>query len=309
MAKISVLNNLSAEHAGRESPLYPLIAAKTERSAGVPFEGDIFWPACWWGLDRSAVFTRADNEMQQAALAACTRGLLNEAYFIEKSGLAYSAKMVLVAPSTDAAQLYAFIGADEARHLAWLEPFVAADDKTRPQGAFLSFLSSLIEECPPEVMIYLVQVILEGWGIDHYRRLSDGCTHPALAAILRNILKDEALHHRSGVLQHEAVTLIGDNRHMVADALKSYADMVRVGPQNALAAVDAAFCGLTVEERTEVVRALGHETETPRKLALLKELMLQPGMEEVVGEIDFTPLTSAQAAAFHRETAAAPPQS
>ncbi len=303
MGKISVVNNLSATHAGRESPLYPLIAAKTERSAAAQVDGDIFWPPNWWGLDRSDVFMRADDDRQRAALVACTRGLLNEAYFIEKSGLSYSAKMVLAAPSTDVAQLYAFIGADEARHLAWLEPFVNAADKTRPQGEFLSFLSSLIEECPPEVMAYLVQVILEGWGIDHYRRVSDGCSHPALAAILRNILKDEALHHRSGVLQHEAVTLVGENRAMVIDALRAYADMVRVGPQNALAAVDAALGGLTAEESTDVLRALGHEAETPRKLALLKELMLQPGMEEMVDEVDFTPLTSAQAAAFHLETA------
>lgn len=271
-------------------------------------DNDIFWPASWWGLDRSAVFMRADMERQHAALVGCTRGMLNEAYFIEKSGLAYSAKMVLIAPTTDVAQLYAFIGADEARHLAWLEPFVDAADKTRPRGAFLSFLSSLIEECPPEVMTYLVQVILEGWGIDHYRRLSDGCNNSALAAILRNILKDEALHHRSGVLQHEPAALLGQNRQMVADALKSYADMVRVGPQNALAALDAALGGLTAEELTDVIQALGHETETPRKLALLEELMRQPGMEEVVGEIDFTPLTCTQAVELYLKTPAATPQ-
>ncbi|MEQ1704629.1 MAG: hypothetical protein ABL867_01490 [Rickettsiales bacterium] len=59
--------------------------------------------------------------MQRAAIDACNRTLMNEAYFIEKSGLAYTAKMILKTESTDTAQLYALIGADEAMHLAWIE--------------------------------------------------------------------------------------------------------------------------------------------------------------------------------------------
>ncbi|TAL38450.1 MAG: ferritin-like domain-containing protein [Alphaproteobacteria bacterium] len=305
MAKIGVHNRLTAEHAGEKSGIYPLIAAKVRRESAAAFDDDVLWPAQWWGLDRSRVFMKAAPEVQEAALAACARGLLNEAYFIEKSGLAYSAKMVLLAPSTDVAQLYALIGADEARHLAWIEPFVSADDKTRPRGPFLAFLSSLIEACKPELLVYLVQVILEGWGIDHYRRLADGCSHPGLAAIFRNILKDEAMHHRSGILQHDAKILRGKNRAAVAVALETYADMVRVGPQSALAAVDAVCGGLAEEELADVMTALGHETETPRKLALLKELMLQPGTEAVVEKIDFTPLSVPEAVAFYQGHSAA----
>jgi hypothetical protein len=295
MSKIAVRNNLVAEHAGAESPLYPLIAAKIGRQAQAFPAGGILWPAAWWGLDRSATFNRLPQDMQRAALSLLGRGLLNEAYFIEKSGLAYTAKMVLLAPDTDVAQLYALIGADEATHLAWIEPFVPVEDKTRPLGPFLSFLSSLIEQCAPRVLVYLVQVILEGWGIDHYRRLADGCLDPALAGIFRRILKDEALHHRSGILQHDA----GLSGEGLEEALRTYAEMVRVGAQGALGTIDAAAGGLAAEDLRDLMTALGHEAETTRKLALLKSLMLQPGMEMVVAALEaeglFKPLSVTQA--------------
>lgn len=300
MAKIGVENKLAAAHAGDVSPLYPLIAPRLRREKTLSTHNGVFWDAAWWGLDNSAVFMAAPPETQTAALDACARGLLNEAYFIEKSGLAYSAKMVLLAKNTDVAQLYALIGADEARHLGWIEPFIDAAEKISPHGPFLAFLSSLIEECSPELLVYLVQVILEGWGLDHYKRLADGCRHPDLAAIFRNIVKDEALHHRSGVMQYDVSLIKGDSQATLLASLKHYADMVRVGPQAALSAIDTACGLLSTDALADVMVALRHETETPRKLALLKELMLQQGMEEIVSTIDFTPLTVTQAVATYQ---------
>lgn len=300
MTKISVENKLAAAHAGDASPLYPLIAPRLRREKAFGTNTGVFWDATWWGLDNSKTFKAAAPEAQAAALEACARGLLNEAYFIEKSGLAYSAKMVLLAKNTDVAQLYALIGADEARHLGWIEPFIAASEKISPHGPFLAFLSSLIEECSPELLVYLVQVILEGWGLDHYKRLADGCRHQDLAAIFRNIVKDEALHHRSGVMQYDVNIIKDDSQTALLASLKHYADMVRLGPQSALAAVDSACGFLSTEALIDVMMALRHETETPRKLALLKELMLQPGMEEIVADIDFTPLTVSQAVAAYQ---------
>jgi hypothetical protein len=264
----------------------------------------LLWEASWWGFDNSLIFQKLGKAQQKSLLAACNRTLLNEAYFIEKSGLAYTAKMSLLSNNTDSAQLYALIGADEARHLAWLEPYIADADKTRPYGRFLAFLSQLIEEAPPRLLVYLVQIILEGWGLDHYSRLAEGCQDPQLSEIFRQILKDEALHHKSGVLLFHPADLLPDEILTIKEALKSYTEMVRIGPYTVCMVLDSIVGGLSDEELQEVLIALRHPGESQRKLLLLKKLMRQPAMETVVDELDeagyFLPLPLDQAAMAYR---------
>lgn len=288
--KVDVRNKLDAPHAGKDSPLYRIIASKTGSDKELPdvrlLDYSSLWSAQWWGLDSSSVFMKLSDQQQVEILSKCNQSLLTEAYFIEKSGLAYSAKMILTAEGTDEAQLFALIGADEARHLAWIEPYLPAQCKQLPQGHFLSFLSSLIEEYPPRLLVYLVQVILEGWGLDHYMRLAKACTHTNLSRVLGVICKEEALHHRSGAVLFSSARLSERDYSLIEDALQNYTMMVRVGPQGALAIVDKVAGGLNHEELQDVLAALRHEEETPRKLELLRKLMSQPQVESLVQTLE-----------------------
>lgn len=289
MSDIHVRNNLAAPHAGKDSPLYRMIASKTGtaplQTLNV-FDYASMWTADWWGFNTCPVFAKFSAEQQNEVLARCNQSLLTEAYFIEKSGLAYSAKMVLTAKNTDEAQLFALIGADEAKHLAWIEPYVSASAKQLPRGHFLSFLSNLIEEYPPQLLIYLVQIILEGWGLDHYNRLAKSCANPELSRIFAAILKDEALHHRSGSVLFEAAEFSRRDFSLIEDALQHYSLMVRVGPQTALSLVDEVAGGLSDSDLQAVLVALRHQEETQRKLSLLRQLMNQPLISQVVETLD-----------------------
>jgi rubrerythrin len=311
---IKVVNQLQAPHEGQHSILSTLIAARTRLpndvndvivANSVP-EGCVnthsivLWTAEWWGLNNSKLFQTLQPDTQGTIITACNQTLLNEAYFIEKSGLAYTAKMVLLAKTTDIAQLYALIGADEARHLAWLEPYMNDADKIRPCGAFLAFLSQSIENTPPHLLVYLIQVILEGWGLDHYKRLAEGCQHQALRQVFLAILKDEALHHKSGHLLFDAAQLQPEDLEQIAVALKSYASMVRVGRWTVVEAIHQILGALTVNTVEEILIALRHPEDSLRKLQLLQSLMYQPGIELLVDELVrqdyFTPLSPQLAA-------------
>lgn len=303
MTKIPVNTKLNAIHQGKDSHLYPMISAKTlrkEKTATSGGSNTLLWQASWWGFDRSQFFNQLEPTQQHHLLAACNRLLINEAYFIEKSGLAYTAKMTLLAESTDIAQLYSLISADEARHLAYIEPFILEADKTKPYGAFLEFLSSLIETYPPYMLVYLVQIILEGWGLDHYRRLMQGCQDPTLKQRLQHIVKDEALHHQSGISLYNPTLFSKKDREALYFCLNRYTEMVRIGPQSALYAVKQVVGTLSLEEKEDLLNALQHHTETTRKLLLLKELMTQNGVEDVVEKLEkegkFTPLSTHEAA-------------
>jgi hypothetical protein len=182
----------------------------------------------------------------------------------------------------------------------WGKPDVAVEEKTRPQGFFLDFLTQLIEQLDSNLLLLLVQIVLEGWGLDHYRRLWQGCRVEALAKVFSDILKDEALHHRSGNLLFDASRLSEDDRATVKTALATYTEMVRVGPVTALAALDVIAGGMSLADVEDALRALRHSEESERKLLLLQQLMSQPQMETVVAELEgnraFEPISVQQAA-------------
>jgi hypothetical protein len=307
LTDIQVRNNLAAPHAGKESPLYKMISSKTGMSSensDHAIEYCDLWSVQWWGFDASAVFLKLSSTQKRSVLQRCNNSLLNEAYFIEKSGLAFCAKMILSSETTDGAQLYALIAADEAKHLAWVEPYLEVAQKQLPSGHFLSFLSNLIENYPPRLLIYLVQIILEGWGLDHYKRLSQGCSDGALARVFSAILKDEALHHKSGCVLFDSSSFSSDDLSLITTALCGYTQMVRVGPQAALTAIDQVAYGLSQQELEEVLVAIRHQSETQRKLSLLQQLMLQSGIEVMVDQLtaadQFVPMSLSQAACAFR---------
>lgn len=308
MRSIQVQNKLSAPHFGKDSPLSAIISAKTRLPTTnlhpLP-ETHTLWEAAWWGLQTSKRFQQLDIGTQNTILGACNRTLLNEAYFIEKSGLAYAAKMILLSESTDTAQLYALIGADEARHLSWIEPYIKNEDKIQPNSQFLGFLSRLIEEASPSVLVYLVQVLLEGWGLDHYNRLAAGCQYPPLAQIFTAILKDEALHHKSGGILLKPAEWQARDWRQVREALRLYTKLVQIGPLSVIAEIERIIGPLAIQELEDLLLALGHPEASHRKLTLLKRLMRQPNLESLVDELDatgcFASFSIMQAAAFYQD--------
>ena len=293
--------------ADSDSPLSRIVESHLKiRGRNRNFESgtdlDSLWDAEYFGLHRVGLFQKASPEQKREILAGCARNLLNEAYFIEKSGAAYCAKMILLAESTEVRQVYGLIAADEATHLQWVRPFVVETDRVEPNGPLLKFLSELIERCDRNSLAFLVQIILEGWGLSHYRSLSQSCQHEPLREIFHAIYKDEALHHHTGevVFDPKEVESVEQNE-LIRESLRGYAAMVQVGPQGVVSVLDRTFGGLDSNRKTQVFAELNTEIQSSGKLKLLRELMLGPGREKYVAELDeegaFTPFSPSVCAA------------
>jgi hypothetical protein len=243
------------------------------------------WPADFFHLDKSSLFQRSPIEEQYQILSYCTQDLLNESYFIEKIGIAYAAKLVLLSPSTEAKQLFSFIGADEATHLEWILPYIPEAIRTQPTGPLLALITQITQLNNANLLYYLVQIILEGWGLKHYKSLSQYCLDPYFKTILDRILQDEALHHHSGKILFSSDTLTAPELYIIKDTLKAYCDLVRVGPQAVIKAVDKVKGGLSRKTQIELFNDLEGEQSAKEKLDLLFKLMNQPGLEKIVQEL------------------------
>lgn len=279
---------LKATHDNADEKTCNLIHAflkKKERLQGETIHGMPLWPADFFQLDKSSLFQKSTIEEQYQILCYCTQDLLNESYFIEKIGISYAAKLVLLSTTTEAKQLFSFIGADEATHLEWILPYIPQAVRSQPTGPLLALIAEITQLNNANLLYYLVQIILEGWGLKHYKSLSQYCLEPNFKIILDKILQDEALHHHTGKILFSCEALTQHDLYLLKDTLKAYCDLVRVGPQSVIRAFDKAKGGLNRQAQITLFNELEGERTSQEKLELLFKLMNQPGLEKITQEL------------------------
>jgi hypothetical protein len=243
------------------------------------------WVAEFFGLHHVALFRDATRVQKWEILDRCGRALLEEAYFIEKSGVGFAAEMVLLAQSIEERMLYATFAADEARHFDAVRPFLVGDLPAPAENPFLALLAATIECGDRAALQFVIQVVLEGWGLAHYRALRDACTHPVLHDRFDAILHDEAAHHGSGRVLF-AESKVGDaTLDRIEQALASMLEMVRVGPVGVLSALDRTL-GLTRAQKLAVFGELGGRAHAQARLDHLRQLATFDDVLPVVDRLE-----------------------
>jgi hypothetical protein len=253
-----------------------LVSAAIKKRRGAAPDGAVshaHWSPAFFGLDRVSAFAMATAEQQAAILEQCGQELLAEAFYIEKSGMAFAAKMVLLAESTDERKLYALFAGDEAAHLDAVAPFYRARAAAPTDNPFLALLSEVIDEGDRRSLQLVIQVVLEGWGLSHYRRLRQGCSDPSLQEVLGAILADEAAHHGSGVLLLGADALAGESHALAVHVLTRFLALVQAGPLGVVAAVEATLGPASGAARRRLYDELDAERHAAERLGELRALL------------------------------------
>lgn len=287
MYNLKVENDLGLSHYQQNARVKKLIRGSIKRKNEQLFpllaeETHLFWQAGLFLLDRSSFYLGLSIEQQQRIVKYYNDVLLSEFYFLEKSGLAYCAKMILLGETTETRQLYGLIAADEATHLEWITPYVGLEFRTKPQGKLLPVLGKIIEDCDANSLYYLVQTIIEGWGLMTYKVMSESCQCPRLKMILKNVMQDEAIHHETGPALFDPMKIDEQTSHFIYDRMKAYAEVLRVGPQTLVQCIEREMGELNIHQLENLFDEIKTEMTSHLKLQILKNLMLQPQMEHYV---------------------------
>ena len=251
------------------------------------------WRADFFGLEQCTLFREADEATRARVLRHASQGLIREAWYIEKSGLTYAGKMALSATTTQERMLYNLFGADEAKHFHGVSQWIGDEGPGAP-SAFHELLAEVIQTASSPVLVFVIQVILEGWGLRHYRKMSEACVSQEFSRLLDDILFDETKHHGSGALLFSSRTLARDDRDTIIDVLERFLGMVRVGPAGVLSALEAGVGPLDRRERLRVLHELGAEAHAGQRLQFLRSLMKAEQAAPIVSALDargaFNPL-------------------
>lgn len=257
-----------------------------------------YWNAEFFNLNRVKMFQAASDREQSAILGFVNRSLLEEAYYIENAGVGYMAKMTLLAETVEERMLYGLFAADEANHLSQISYFLPEMELTNHQDPFLSLLAEVVEGTDKTVLLFVLQVVLEGWGLSHYRRLAKECRHQNLAEIFSSFLDAEARHHATGSLLFEKTLISNSSQEIIIELLAKFLMMVQVGPQNVLSALAQVKGDLSRTQKIQILEELDTETHSGTRLKLLRSLMRGKSADAIVQALEergaFVPLPAHQ---------------
>lgn len=242
------------------------------------------WPAGAFGLQNVGLFTNSDVQSQTAILQKCSDDLLREACFIEIAGMSYTAKMSLSSNVLSERIFYSLIGAEEAKHFSQLKPFVAPSVLEQGPDHFTTVIGEIISSAGREEAIFLIQVLLEGWGLNHFSWMNSACTTEPLRDVFRGILRDEARHHAGGVALLTSKFTADDKQ--IVNWLSDILNMVRIGPVRLLQAITDVTGELSVDQKRLVFEELDAHKGTQAKLDLLQKLLLPCLDEKLIAQFE-----------------------
>jgi len=230
------------------------------------------WPLAAYSLERASQVQAASPEAQQRLLARLARGRFVEAYQIEKAGMSFAAKMSLLAESIAEQKLYSLFASEEAQHFHFIQG-VLGDDLPNDKDPFITLLHELITHAPRRPLQFMIQVVLEGWGIEHYTLMMKACQHPGVRPALQRILQDEASHHSSGVALFAEADLSPAEATYTLEMMQHFLQLVSIGPVSVLQAVHEELGGLSQAQQAVFWDETQAKSETRHKLDLLQNLM------------------------------------
>ena len=283
----------------REDKLNRILSSALEKTNGYAKNVSTslvnYWDANYFHLDRVKIFEDSTPAEQSSILQLCNLGVLQEAYFIEKAGLGYMANMILLAETTQERMLYGLFAADEVSHFSHISSFLPTPKVNN--SPFLDLLENVVESDDKTVLLFVLQVVLEGWGLTHYRSIASSCQNPQLKSILQGFLQDESRHHATGVTLFENKVLSKSSQDIV-EILAMFLQMVQVGPQSVVTAVEQVKGHLSKAEKINIFAQLDTERHSGSRLKLLQNLISLPNTKNIVETLEskgsFQPLKPSQ---------------
>lgn len=229
----------------------------------------IYWKDSFYGLTQTKIWNSLEADAKSQVLQDQSNYLLGEAIEIENAGMLYAAKMNTLAQSQDERSFFCVMGFEEAKHLRLLSAFSGSPTTQNSSSSFAQLIRQIVSDCDRRSSLFLIQILLEGWGLSYYQSLAEDCQNQNLRAVFNSIVQDETRHHSAGILlfdkeassKSDEAIVLGFNRIL---------DMVRSGPDQLLKSILKFAPDTNGSQILEFMNEIGAKNATEFKLRKLK---------------------------------------
>lgn len=247
----------------------------------------VIWNEDFHHLKQSSLWKAKSQTEKDTILKSLGQKILQEAYFIECAGMAYAGKMNLAANTKEEREFFCFVAEEEAKHLRMVEDLCNFNTSLENIPSFALLIGEIIQEATKTSHLLLIQILLEGWGLNYYKSLAKSALDENVAAAFKAILKDEIRHHSAGVILFNQYRNVMD-----ADAGKEFiqyleriAFMVKIGPYSACEEVFRETSLANKDELHKFLVETNAVSVTSGKMEILGQLIGKSLPDSVLEEV------------------------
>ena len=248
-------------------------------------QSGIFWGPEHYQLSKSSLFNSLTTQQQNLLLQKLSQQSIALAYYIEKFGLNYGAKMIAEAESVEEKSLYTLFSADETRHRLLIEKFLTSPVPQKIDfHPLLPALAQCLQQGSKNTLIFTIQVLLEGFGIYHYNQLRESTHSKALKEAFGIILKDEAGHHGMGVVLTERMPNRPETQEQILELTHIFIESL-LHANWVTTAMDETIGGFTENQRKNFQTEIQFNEQLITRKNKIKNLLHKaggPGLIEVL---------------------------
>lgn len=252
-------------------------------------ENNVIWDQNFFNFKDATAWKNLSETDQKEILISLGQKILQEAYFIESAGMSYAGRMNLTAKTKEERAFFCFVAEEEAKHLRMVETLAVFSTSLDTIPSFALLIGEIIQEAKKPSHLLLIQILLEGWGLNYYKSLAKSALDENVANTFKAILKDEIRHHSAGVIlfnSHKAQTpMTPEEVTEFISYLERIAFMVKIGPYSACEEVFRRQQGCSIEELKKFLNETDAVSITAGKMELLGQLLGKSLPDNVLQEI------------------------
>lgn len=252
-------------------------------------ENAVIWDEEFFHLKEASAYKSLSAERKKEILISLGHKILQEAYFIECAGMAYAAKMNINSRTKEEREFFCFVGEEEAKHLRLVESLANFITSLENIPSFALLIGEIIQEASKLSHLLLIQILLEGWGLNYYKSLAKNAKDENVANAFKSILKDEIRHHSAGVILFASHRNASGLRPEEVDEFIGYLEriafMVKIGPYSACEEVFKENKQSSRDDLREFLHQTNAESITAGKMELLGQLLSKSLPDDVLNTI------------------------
>jgi hypothetical protein len=246
-----------------------------------------YWDAKAQGLEQTTLYSKLSEEQKLKLLSILTDYRLELAWYIEKTGMNFCGKMILLSDTYHEKSIYGLMAYDETVHQRDIEHFLKSYPQKNLiiQHPLLNCLNQGIQ-ASKETSVFVLQVLLEGFGMSYYGQLRDTCCDDEFKKVMDRILKDEARHHGSGVVLFETAKL---NQFIKDEIFETTMEFIKAlhGIGWILPAfAEATGYDLTKSEKELLLNEMNWNAGLQNRLKKMKEMIAQSDRMDLISRLE-----------------------
>ncbi|MEM9539523.1 MAG: hypothetical protein AAGA60_08425 [Cyanobacteria bacterium P01_E01_bin.42] len=254
----------------------------SDRKTNVP----IYWSAEQFKLDRVTVFQTASRPQKRAILQITTRDILKRAYEMETFGVRYTEKAIALGMTLQERTLYSIFKAENTYHLTRIAGWLDREELSEFQPLFFPFLDGFIEENNANVLRFVMQIVLEGWELNGYRKFLKACREEKIISFLQEMLENKSRHHAIGMTLFKKSPLSDGDCEILIEVLAELTREIQKLSDHLIDAIEQVLGHLTIAQKQQAMAELELEKYNAMQLKRLHFLIGKARSGRILAELE-----------------------